>query len=141
MIGSAMEEAGMSNVLRYLARCGAYAITMLLAAVWTVGGMELQTRPLFDLGKPLIGDAIIPDRPHDRYSVRDDRAVRPDAGRAEIHGRRVPARGAVQRRLPEDPFRFVRRRDARRGAAHLGDRNRRVIAAGPAARRRTAAAR
>ena len=28
----------MSNVLRYLARCGAYAITMLLAAVWTVGG-------------------------------------------------------------------------------------------------------
>jgi len=59
MIGSAVEEAGMSNVLRYLARCGAYAITMLLAAVWTVGGMESLTRPLFDLGKPLIGDAII----------------------------------------------------------------------------------
>ena len=49
----------MSIVLRYLARCGAYAITMLLAAVWTVGGLESLTRPLFDLGKPRIGDAII----------------------------------------------------------------------------------
>ena len=49
----------MSIALRYLARCGAYSITMLLAAVWTVGGLESLTRPLFDLGKPLIGDAII----------------------------------------------------------------------------------
>jgi hypothetical protein len=46
-------------VLRYLARCGAYSITMLLAAVWTVGGLESLTRPLFDLGKPLVGDVII----------------------------------------------------------------------------------
>jgi hypothetical protein len=49
----------MSIALRYLARCGAYSITMLMAAVWTVGGLESLTRPLFDLGKPLIGDAII----------------------------------------------------------------------------------
>ena len=49
----------MSIVLRYLARCGVYSITLLLAAVWTVGGLESLTRPLFDLGKPLIGDAII----------------------------------------------------------------------------------
>ena len=104
MIGSAMEEAGMSNVLRYLARCGAYAITMLLAAVWTVGGLESLTRPLFDLGKPLIGDAIILIARTLSISVRRDRAVRPDAGRAEIHGRRVPARGVVQRRRREDPF-------------------------------------
>jgi hypothetical protein len=54
-----MEEAGMSNVLRYLARCGAYAITMLLAAVWTVAGLESLTRPLYDLGKPAIGDSIL----------------------------------------------------------------------------------
>jgi hypothetical protein len=54
-----MEEAGMSNVLRYLARCGAYAITMLLAAVWTVAGLESLTRPLYDLGKPAIGDAVL----------------------------------------------------------------------------------
>jgi hypothetical protein len=49
----------MSIALRYLARCGVYSITLLLAAVWTVGGLESLTRPLFDLGKPLIGDAII----------------------------------------------------------------------------------
>ncbi len=49
----------MSIALRYLARCGAYSITMLMAAVWTVGGLESLTRPLFDLGKPRIGDAII----------------------------------------------------------------------------------
>jgi len=49
----------MSVWLRSLARCGAYAITLLLAAVWTVGGMESLTYPLFDLGKPMIGDAII----------------------------------------------------------------------------------
>jgi hypothetical protein len=57
--GSDIVEAHMSALLRYLARCGAYSITLLLAAVWTVGGLESLTRPLFDLGKPLIGDVII----------------------------------------------------------------------------------
>jgi len=45
--------------LRCLARGGAYLVTLLLAAVWTVDGLESLTHPLFDLGKPHIGDAII----------------------------------------------------------------------------------
>jgi hypothetical protein len=49
----------MSRWLRYLARRGAYLIALLLAAVWTVGGMESLTRPLFDIGRPLVGDVII----------------------------------------------------------------------------------
>jgi hypothetical protein len=49
----------MSRWLRYLARCGAYLITLLLAAVWTVGATESLMRPLFDLGRPLVGDVLI----------------------------------------------------------------------------------
>jgi hypothetical protein len=52
-------EADMSQWLRYLARRCAYLIVLLLAAVWTVGGMETMTRPLFDIGRPLVGDVII----------------------------------------------------------------------------------
>jgi len=49
----------MSEWLRYLARRCAYLITLLLAAVWTVGGMESLTRSLYDLGRPRVGDVII----------------------------------------------------------------------------------
>jgi hypothetical protein len=52
-------EADMSRWLRYLARRCAYLIALLLAAVWTVGGMESLTRSLYDLGRPLVGDVII----------------------------------------------------------------------------------
>jgi hypothetical protein len=52
-------EADMREWLRYLARRCAYLIALLLAAVWTVGGAESLTRPLFDIGQPLVGDVII----------------------------------------------------------------------------------
>jgi hypothetical protein len=52
-------ETDMREWLRYLARRCAYLIALLLAAVWTVGGMESLTRPLFDLSRPLVGDVII----------------------------------------------------------------------------------
>jgi hypothetical protein len=52
-------EADMSRWLRYLARRGAYAITLLLAAVWVVGALESLTRPLFDLATPRVGDVIL----------------------------------------------------------------------------------
>src|SRR5262249_21956123 len=52
-------EAEMSGWLRYLSRRCAYAITLLLAAVWTVSALESLTRPLYDLGKPLVGDVLI----------------------------------------------------------------------------------
>lgn len=49
----------MSAWLRRSARCGAYLITLLLAAVWTVGATESLLRPLYDLGRPLVGDTLI----------------------------------------------------------------------------------
>jgi hypothetical protein len=49
----------MSGWLRYLARRAAYLITLLLAAVWTVSGLDSLVRPLFDLSRPLVGDTII----------------------------------------------------------------------------------
>src|SRR5215213_4556227 len=49
----------MSGVLQHLARFGAYAITLLLAAVWTVAALDSLTRPLLDIGKPAVGDVII----------------------------------------------------------------------------------
>jgi hypothetical protein len=52
-------EADMRGWLRYLARRCAYLIALLLAAVWTVGGMESLTRPLYDIGRPLVGDVIV----------------------------------------------------------------------------------
>ena len=48
------------SILRILSRLLAYLIALLLAAVWTVGGLEtLLLHPLFDLGKAHIGDAIL----------------------------------------------------------------------------------
>ena len=49
----------MSGVLRYLARFGAYAIALLLAAVWTVSALDSLQRPLFDIGRPAVGDVIV----------------------------------------------------------------------------------
>jgi len=47
------------SALRYLARLGAYLITLLLALVWSVGALETFTRPLLDLGRPHVGDVLI----------------------------------------------------------------------------------
>jgi hypothetical protein len=49
----------MTEWLRYIARRSAYAIVLLLAAVWTVDGLASLTRPLFDLSRPLVGDVVI----------------------------------------------------------------------------------
>src|SRR4051794_7917016 len=49
----------MSGLLSYGARIGAYLITLLLAAVWTVAALETLTRPLLDIGRPAVGDVII----------------------------------------------------------------------------------
>src|SRR5215213_8542445 len=45
--------------MSYPARIGAYLITLLLAAVWTVAALETLTRPLLDIGRPAVGDVII----------------------------------------------------------------------------------
>jgi len=52
-------EAVMSAWLRYLARRGAYTIALLLSAVWCVAALESLTRPLYDIGKPMIGDVLV----------------------------------------------------------------------------------
>jgi len=49
----------MSALLHYLARLGAYLITLLLTAVWTVAALDSLTRPLLDIGRPAVGDVII----------------------------------------------------------------------------------
>ncbi len=49
----------MSDVLRYLSRLGAYLIVLLLAAVWGVSALDSLRRPFFDIGRPVVGDAII----------------------------------------------------------------------------------
>ena len=49
----------MSGLLSSSARIGAYLITLLLAAVWTVAALETLTRPLLDIGRPAVGDVII----------------------------------------------------------------------------------
>jgi hypothetical protein len=45
--------------LRSLARFAAYTIAVLLAAVWLSAGIASLDQPLFDLGRPRIGDAIL----------------------------------------------------------------------------------
>jgi len=45
--------------LRRLSLVGAYAIALLLSTVWIVSALAALTRPLFDLGKARVGDAII----------------------------------------------------------------------------------
>src|SRR2546423_5126158 len=49
----------MSVMLGITARIGAYLITLLLAAVWTVAALETLTRPLLDIGRPAVGNVII----------------------------------------------------------------------------------
>lgn len=49
----------MSAALRYSARIGAYLIVLLLAAVWAVSAIDSLDRPLFDIGRPAVGDVII----------------------------------------------------------------------------------
>ena len=49
----------MYRLLSYLARTGAYLITFLLAAVWTVGALDSLLHPLYDLGRHNVGDVII----------------------------------------------------------------------------------
>src|SRR6478672_605423 len=48
-----------SNGLRYAARVGAYLIALLLSAVWAVAALDSLGRPLFDIGRPAVGDVII----------------------------------------------------------------------------------
>src|SRR5437764_6444611 len=49
----------MSGLLSTSARVGAYLITLLLAAVWTVAALETLTRPLLDIGRPAVGNLIV----------------------------------------------------------------------------------
>ena len=49
----------MYRLSSYLARTGAYLITFLLAAVWTVGALDTLLHPLYDLGRRNVGDVII----------------------------------------------------------------------------------
>jgi undecaprenyl pyrophosphate phosphatase UppP len=52
-------EAHVSGLLRILARFGAFLIVLLLAAVWTFAALDSFARPLFDIGRPAVGDVII----------------------------------------------------------------------------------
>jgi hypothetical protein len=45
--------------LRRMARIAAYAIILLLAAVWITSALASLQQPLLDLAKPRIGDAIV----------------------------------------------------------------------------------
>ena len=49
----------MLRVLRYLSRCSAYLVALLLAAVWIFGALDTFNRPLLDLGRPQVGDVMI----------------------------------------------------------------------------------
>lgn len=49
----------MSQTLRYLSRIGAYLIVLLLSAVWGAAALDSLRRPFFDIGRPVVGDAII----------------------------------------------------------------------------------
>lgn len=47
------------NGLQCAARIGAYLIALLLSAVWAASALDSLGRPLFDIGRPAIGDVII----------------------------------------------------------------------------------
>ena len=49
----------MDRLRRFLARTVAYAMALLLSAVWLASALVSLHQPLFDLGKPHVGDAII----------------------------------------------------------------------------------
>ena len=51
--------ATLSNGLRYAARIGAYLIALLLSVIWAVSALNSLGRPLFDIGRPAVGDVII----------------------------------------------------------------------------------
>ena len=51
--------ATLSNGLQIAARIGAYLIALLLAAVWAASALDSLVRPLFDIGRPAVGDVII----------------------------------------------------------------------------------
>ena len=51
--------ATLSNGLRYAARIGAYLIALLLSVIWAVSALDSLGRPLFDIGRPAVGDVII----------------------------------------------------------------------------------
>ena len=51
--------ATLSNGLRYAARIGAYLIALLLSLIWAVSALDSLGRPLFDIGRPAVGDVII----------------------------------------------------------------------------------
>src|ERR1043165_10055936 len=52
-------EATLSGLLRSLSRFGACLIVLLLAAVWAASALDSLIRPFFDIGRPVVGDAII----------------------------------------------------------------------------------
>jgi len=45
--------------MRTTARYGAYLITLLLAAVWAADAADTLSRPLFDIGRPRVGELIL----------------------------------------------------------------------------------
>jgi hypothetical protein len=49
----------LSNGLQYSARIGAYLIALLLAVLWAACALDSLGRPLFDIGRPAVGDVII----------------------------------------------------------------------------------
>jgi hypothetical protein len=51
--------ATLSNGLQISARIGAYLIALLLATIWAASALDSLGRPLFDIGRPAVGDVII----------------------------------------------------------------------------------
>src|ERR1051325_8290538 len=49
----------MKSVLHRAARVTAYLIALLLALVWTASAAVSLTHPLFDIGQPHVGEAIL----------------------------------------------------------------------------------
>jgi hypothetical protein len=51
--------ATLSNGLQTSARIGAYLMALFLAVLWAVCALDSLGRPLFDIGRPAVGDVII----------------------------------------------------------------------------------
>jgi len=54
-----MGWANISKGLQVSARVGAYLIALFLAVLWAVCALDSLDRPLFDIGRPAVGDVII----------------------------------------------------------------------------------
>ena len=54
-----MGWATLTNALQIAARIGAYLIVLLLAVLWAACALDSLGRPLFDIGRPAVGDVII----------------------------------------------------------------------------------